>query len=173
MVENVQNKVNLNAKNNFSIHNIYIKDVSFEAPNTPHIFSLAWDPKVDFDLGINSEKIAEDIWEILLSVTVKVSIKIEESKRAEYANKEFETAFIVEVKLAGLFSITGYSEVDIDKLLAITIPELLFPYVREVVSNLVMKGGFPQLVLPPMNFDAMYKKHLEEQAKEQIKDKVH
>lgn len=175
MVDNEQSNLNSSIANNFSVHNIYIKDVSFEAPNTPHIFSLAWEPKVDFDLAINSEKIAEEIWETLLNVTVKVNLKIEEDKRAEHEGKEFETAFIVEVKLAGLFTITGYDKDNTDRLLATAVPALLFPYVRETVSSLVSKGGFPQLILPPMNFDTMYKKHLDDnKAKEQTeKGKAH
>ena len=167
MVDNEQGNLNTSIANNFSVHNIYIKDVSFEAPNTPHIFSLVWEPKVDFDLAINSEKIADEIWETLLNVTVKVSLKIEEAKRAEHEGKEVETAFIVEVKLAGLFTITGYDKEGTDRILATAVPALLFPYVRETVSSLVAKGGFPQLILPPMNFDTMYKKHLEDKEKEQ------
>ena len=74
---------------------------------------------------------------------------------------------MVEVKLAGLFTLSGYDKEQTEKMLAIAIPSLLFPYIRETISSLVMRGGFPQLILPPMNFDAMYRKHLEEKTKEQ------
>lgn len=169
MVNSEKNNVNNATPQNFSIHNIYIKDVSFEAPNTPQIFSLTWDPKIDFDLAINSNNIDDDIWESALDVTVKVSLKIEEEKQVAHAGKEVEIAFIVEVKLAGLFTIVGYDKEQTDRILGTTAPTLLFPYVRETISSLVTKGGFPQLILPPMNFDVMYNKHLEEKAQEHTK----
>lgn len=148
--------------NNFTIHNIYLKDLSFEAPNTPQIFSVQWEPKVDFDLSMNSQTVAENVWEAVLDVTVKVNIGIAADKRAEYGGKESLTAFIVEVKLAGIFTISGFEQEIADKLLAIEAPAMLFPYLRETVASLVAKGGFPQLILPPMNFETMYKKHLAE-----------
>lgn len=159
---NGENNADPTSARGFTIHNIYVKDVSFESPNTPQIFSIHWDPKVDFDLAINSSKIADNVWESTLDVTVKVSVKIEEAKREEHKGKEFETAFITEVKLAGIFTLAGFDKEQADKILATAIPALLFPYLRETVSSLVSKGGFPQLILPPMDFDAMYQKHLEE-----------
>ena len=166
MTTNSEHNMDPNVTKGFSIHNIYVKDISFEAPNTPQIFSMTWDPKVDFDLAVNSGSIAENVWESILDVTVKVDVKVAEDDRAEHEGKEFETAFIAEVKLAGIFAISGFEKTEIDKILAIEVPTVLFPYLREVVANLVSKGGFPQLILPPMNFENMYQKHLEESAQE-------
>lgn len=176
MADSAQHNLDNSMTENFMVHNIYIKDLSFEAPNTPHIFSLNWEPKIDFDLTINSDNVDADLWESLLNVTVKVSLKIEENKSAQVQQapqdlaKEFETAFIVEVKLAGLFTIVGYDKEQTDKILGTTVPTLLFPYVRETISTLVLKGGFPQLILPPINFDTMYEKHLAEKNQETTTD---
>lgn len=163
---NSVNNIDPNATKGFSIHNIYVKDISFEAPNTPQIFSITWDPKVDFDLSVNSASIADNVWESVLDVTVKVNVKIDEESRADHNGKEFETAFIAEVKLAGIFAIAGFEQPEIDKILAIEVPTVLFPYLREVVANLISKGGFPQLILPPMNFETMYQKHLADNAQQ-------
>jgi preprotein translocase subunit SecB len=177
--------MDLLSEQDLTIHNIYAKDVSFESPNTPQIFSLPWEPKVDFDLAINSENIAENVWEVILAVTIKVAVKLTAEQQAANAaqqaeaqkvktnepsnkasgNKEFETAFLAEVKLAGIFTIAGLAKAKTDMILATTIPTILFPYLREMISSLIAKGGFPQLILPPMDFNAMYQKHLADQTK--------
>jgi len=139
---------------NFTVHNIYVKDVSFEAPNAPHIFTLEWKPKLDFDIEMNRISLEDNLYEVTMAITVTVSI-------AKDTDSVLETAFLVEVKQAGIFLLEGVAdERQIDYILSTTAPTILFPYAREVVSNLVTKGGFPQLVIPPMNFDAMYQEHL-------------
>lgn len=139
---------------NFTVHNIYVKDVSFEAPNAPHIFTLEWKPKLDFDIEMNRISLEDNLYEVTMAITVTVSI-------AKDTDSVLETAFLVEVKQAGIFLLEGVAdESQIDYILSTTAPTILFPYAREVVSNLVTKGGFPQLVIPPMNFDAMYQEHL-------------
>lgn len=137
----------------FVIQKIYTKDVSFESPNSPDIFREEWKPKLDLQLGNEYRRIDEDNHEIILSVTVT----------AKVGDK---TAFLVEVKQAGIFSLTGYSNEEMGPLIGSYCPNTLFPFVREVVSDIVTKGGFPQLVLSPVNFDAMYM-HQMEQAKAQ------
>jgi len=134
----------------FVIQKIYTKDVSFESPNSPDIFREEWKPKLDLQLGNEYRRIDEDNHEIILSVTVT----------AKVGDK---TAFLVEVKQAGIFSLTGYSDEEMGPLIGSYCPNTLFPFVREVVSDVVTKGGFPQLVLSPVNFDAMYM-HQKEQA---------
>jgi preprotein translocase subunit SecB len=137
----------------FVIQKIYTKDISFESPNSPDIFREEWKPKLDLQLGNEYRRIDEDNHEIILSVTV--TAKVGE-----------KTAFLVEVKQAGIFTLTGYSDQEMGPLIGSYCPNTLFPFVREVVSDVVIKGGFPQLVLSPVNFDAMYM-HQMEQAKAQ------
>jgi len=143
---------------NFTVHNVYVKDVSFEAPNSPHVFTLEWKPKLDFDIEMNRIVLEDNLYEVTMAITVTVSI-------AKNTDTALDTAFLVEVKQAGIFLLEGVEdEQQIDYILSTTAPTILFPYAREVVSNLVTKGGFPQLVIPPMNFDAMYQDHLAQQA---------
>ncbi len=140
----------------FIIQKIYTKDVSFETPNSPAVFREEWKPQLDLQLGNEYTRIDDDNHEIVLVVTVtaKVNDKV---------------AFICEVKQAGVFSLTGYSDEEMGPLIGSYCPNTVFPFAREVVSDLVIKGGFPQLVLAPVNFDAVYKRKLDsmEQARQQ------
>lgn len=133
----------------FSIQKIFTKDVSFETPNSPKIFTEKWEPTVDFNLGTNVDPIEDGLFEISLSVTVTV-------KCGE------KTAYLVEVAQAGIFSLTGFPEQEMGPMVGSFCPNILFPYAREVVSDLVAKGGFPQLLLAPVNFDALYSQHLQQ-----------
>lgn len=137
----------------FVIQKIYTKDISFETPSTPEIFREEWKPQLDLQLGNEYTRIDEDNHEITLTVTVtaKVGEKI---------------AFLAEVKQAGIFSLTGYSDQEMGPLVGSYCPNTLFPFAREVISDIVLKGGFPQLVLAPVNFDALYMNQIE-QAKQQ------
>ena len=137
----------------FVIQKIYTKDISFETPNTPDIFREEWKPELDLQLGNEYARIDDDNHEITLTVTVtaKVGDKV---------------AFLVEVKQAGVFSLTGYSDQEMGPLVGSYCPNTLFPFAREVISDIVLKGGFPQLVLAPVNFDALYMNQIE-QAKQQ------
>jgi len=151
MAENEQE----NAKQ-FAVHRIYIKDLSYEAPNAPDIFRQEWQPKHELNLNTKANKLGDDTFEVVLSVTVTTKI----------ADK---TAFIVEAHLAGLFGAKGFPEHEMGHLLGAYCPNLLFPYAREVVSDLVTKGSFPQLVLQPVNFDALFAQHQQQRA-QQVKD---
>lgn len=138
-------------KPRFVIQKIYTKDVSFESPNSPEVFREEWRPKLDLQLGNEYKRIDDENHEVVL--TVMVTAKVDE-----------KVAFLVEVKQAGIFTLTGYSNEEMGPLLGSYCPNTLFPFVREVVADLVTKGGFPQLVLAPVNFDAMYL-HNKENAK--------
>ena len=137
----------------FSVQRVYTKDVSFESPNAPDIFRGEWKPKHDLNITTKLNHLDEHIYEVVLSVTVSAMV-------------EDKTAFIVEVQQAGIFSMSGFSEAELGPMLGAYCPTLLFPYAREVVSDLVVKGSFPQLVLQHVNFDALFAQH-QQQAMEQ------
>jgi preprotein translocase subunit SecB len=130
----------------FSVNSIYIKDLSFESPNAPDIFNAEWQPKVDFDLQMATKVLneAEGLHEVVIHITVTVKVQ------------EDTTAFLIDVQQAGIFIVHKFEEEVSNQILLITCPTVLFPYARETVSNLVQRGGFPQLLLPPINFEAMY-----------------
>lgn len=140
-------------KARFVIQKVYTKDISFETPNSPDIFREEWKPELDLQLGNEYKRIDEENHEITLTVTVT----------AKVADK---VAFLVEVKQAGVFLLTGYSDQEMGPMIGSYCPNTLFPFAREVVSDIVLKGGFPQLVLAPVNFDALYMQQME-QAKQQ------
>lgn len=139
----------------FVIKKIFCKDISFETPNSPGIFQAEWKPKADVHLRTDAKKIAPGEYEVVLMVTVTVEV-------------EGKTAFLAEVKHAGIFGITGLTSDEMGPTLGSFCPSILFPYSREVVSDLVTRGGFPQFILAPVNFEALYQKHLAEQTEEQL-----
>jgi len=143
----------------FNVHSVYLKDLSFEAPHSPQVFQEEWKPKIDFDLQMGSVALseAESIYEVVLSVTVTAKLGEE---------KQEKTPFLIEVKQAGVFTVKNFSAEQLKQILATTCPTVLFPYVREAISSLATKGGFPQLILPPLNFDAMYAQHASTAASE-------
>lgn len=133
----------------FALQKIYIKDISFETPHSPQVFTLKWEPKVEFNLASNAQQLQEGLFEVGLTVTLTVKV-------------EDQTAYLVEVCQAGIFSMTGFAEQEYGQLLGSYCPNILFPYAREVVSDLVNKGGFPPMLLAPVNFDALYMQHLQQ-----------
>ena len=134
----------------FIIQRIYTKDVSFESPNSPAIFAEDWNPETNLQLNTNVNPLDGDNFEVELIITVTVK-------------SNDKTAFLVEVNQAGVFYITGYEKDYKSHLLASYCPTSLFPYSREAISSLVSKGGFPELHLSPINFDALYAQRMEEQ----------
>ena len=134
----------------FTIQRIYIKDSSFEAPGSPQVFREEWKPEVNVDLQNQTSNLEEGVYEVILHLTVT-------TKMAD------NTAFLVEVKQAGIFTLQGFPEDHLNHALGSMCPNILYPYAREAVSNAVSQGGFPQLLLAPVNFDALYMQHLEEQ----------
>ncbi|CAL4318183.1 Protein-export protein SecB [Buchnera aphidicola (Chaitophorus populicola)] len=127
----------------FQIQKIYTKDISFESPYTPQIFKEKWDPKISCDLNTTCDKLNDDLFEVILRVTVKVNI-------------QRKLVFLCEVNQAGIFYIKGIKKIELPHCLNVYCPSILFPYIRENVSNLTSKGGFPQLNLEPINFDLAF-----------------
>jgi preprotein translocase subunit SecB len=138
----------------FSIQKIYIKDVSFESPDTPKAFSFTkWEPKIDLNLNNTHTVIDENLYEAVLTITATV----------KHENK---SAFLVEVQQAGIFAVAGFNENDTRYLLGSQCMNILFPYARETVSDLTTRGGFPPLLLSPVNFDALYQQHMNQKTAE-------
>lgn len=133
----------------FSIQRIYVKDLSFETPNSPAIFTKEWKPDVKLDLDNRSVKIEEGVFEVTLSVTVTATV-------------EGQTAFLCEVQQAGVFVIGNMPEAQTAHMLGAFCPNTLFPYARETVSNLVNRGTFPALNLAPVNFDALFAQYVQQ-----------
>ena len=126
------------------LQKIYIKDLSFESPNSPDVFTGGqWSPKTDLNLRSSHNGVQDDIHEVILTITVN-------------AKHEDKTLFLIEVQQAGLFQITGYSKEEFEAIVGTFCPNTLFPYAREAVAGIVAKGGFPEFLLQPINFDALY-----------------
>ena len=142
--------VNTEQEPQFGIQRIYVKDVSFETPNSPALFTGQWEPEINLDLNSQAARLNEQAFEVVLTLTVTC-------KAGD------KTAYLVEVQQAGIFNMIGFEEEQLGGLIGSYCPTILFPYAREVISDLVSKGSFPQLVLAPINFDALYAQHLAQQ----------
>jgi len=140
----------------FSIQKIYLKDISFESPNSPQAFTAGndWQPQINVQINSSHNVIAENVYEVVLTVTVT-------------ATHDDKTAFLAEVKQAGIFMITGFTDDNLGGMLGAYCPETLFPYVRESISTLITNGGFPPLLLSPVNFNALYTQQLQQQSQAQ------
>jgi preprotein translocase subunit SecB len=140
------------------LQKIYVKDLSFETPNSPAIFLKQQEvqPHVEFNINTQPTKIQDDLYEVTMHVTI--TVKIGEL-----------TAFLVEVQQAGLFTLSNFPQAQEHYMLTAYCPNILFPYAREAVSDLVIRGGFPPLLLEPMNFDAMYAQHIQKSREQQKK----
>jgi len=142
-----------NTEMSFQIQRIYTKDVSFEAPNAPHVFQKDWQPEVKLDLDTASSQLADDVYEVVLRVTVTASLGE-------------ETAFLCEVQQAGIFSVGGIEGNQMAHCLGAYCPNILFPYARECITSLVSRRTCPQLTLAPVNFAALFMNYLQQQAGE-------
>ncbi|WPC05512.1 protein-export chaperone SecB [Pseudomonas benzenivorans] len=131
----------------FSLQRIYIRDLSFEAPKSPEVFRQEWKPSVSLDLNTRQKALDGDFHEVVLTLSVTV-------KNGE------ETAFIAEVQQAGIFLIKGLEAAAMSHTLGAFCPNILFPYARETLDSLVVRGSFPALMLAPVNFDALYAQEL-------------
>jgi preprotein translocase subunit SecB len=131
----------------FSLQRIYVRDLSFEAPKSPEIFRQEWSPSVSLDLNTRQKQLDGDFHEMVLTLSVTV-------KNGE------ETAFIAEVQQAGIFLIKGLDAASMSHTLGAFCPNILFPYARETLDSLVVRGSFPALMLSPVNFDALYAQEL-------------
>lgn len=132
-------------KNNshFSMQKIYIKNSNFESPNATKIFSQDWKPDISLDLNITHDGINKELYEVVLSVEI-------------LAKNKSMTAFILKVDQAAIFQIEGFQEQYLLQALGAACPSVMFPYLRETVDNLLLKGGYPPLMIAPINFDALY-----------------
>ncbi len=135
----------------FSIEKIYVKDASLEIPNAPQIFTDRTQPQVSIELSNVAQQLEENIFEVAIKVTVTSKL-------------EDKTAFLVEVTQAGIFQIRGVPEENMEMIIGITCPNILFPYAREAVSDLVTRAGFQPVLLNPINFDALFAQQKQQQA---------
>ena len=137
----------------FMIQNIFVKDLSFESPNVPAIFTKPWKGDANVAINTSSQPLDDTHYEVVLSVTVT-------------AKSNDETAYVAEVKQAGVFTITHASKEQLGPLLGSYCPNILFPYARENIGSLINRGGFPELQLAPVNFDALYAQSIQQAAQQ-------
>jgi preprotein translocase subunit SecB len=143
----------------FHVEKLYIKDLSYESPNSPDIFTNLGEPKVEFNLNTGATQKGPEHFEATLQVTVSVK-------------NEAKTLFLIEISYGGIFLIRNFPKEQVDALLGIECPSILFPYVRRVISDLVTEGGFKPLVLDPINFAALFHQaRAEEKAKKATAEK--
>jgi len=137
----------------FALQRIYVKDLSFESPSAPQCFRDEWKPEIKMDLNTENSQVDEKTVEVTLRITITVT------------NQE-KVAFLVEVQQAGLFLAEGFAPQQLQPLLGSYCPNILFPYARETVSDVVNRGSFPQLLLAPVNFDALFSEAVKRRAEE-------
>ena len=146
-----------NAQPGFGIEKLYVKDASIEVPNAPQIFTERTAPQVNVELGNAAQKLDEGVFEVAIKVTVTAKIND-------------KTAFLVEVTQAGIFAIRNVPADNLEPILAVTCPNILFPYAREAVSDMVTRAGFAPVLLNPINFEALYVQQKEQAQQKQQAD---
>jgi preprotein translocase subunit SecB len=127
----------------FAIQRIYLKDLSFETPQGPAAFDKQWQPKVSQDLSTKSVKLGDNLYEVALRLTITVS-------------DGEDTIYLIEVEQGGIFNIEGLTDQQLTHVINTNCPNLLFPYARETIDNVLTKGSFPALMIPPINFEALF-----------------
>jgi preprotein translocase subunit SecB len=140
----------------FNIQRVYIKDISFECPNSPTVFKKEWKPEVSMDLDTKTAKLEDNVYEVVLSLTVTAQV-------------DGDVAFLCEVQQAGIFAVGQLEGAQMAHCLNAFCPNILFPYARETVASLVTRGTFPQLNLAPVNFDALFQQAMANQQAEAAK----
>lgn len=161
MSENEQNTANQEAQGpQFAVQRVYIKDASFESPNSPAIFTTPWQPDVGVEMNTNTQQLGENAFEVVLTITVTV-------KNAD------QTAFLVEMQQAGIFTIAGLEPQELHHTLGAFCPSILFPYAREAIDSMVVKASFPALMLAPVNFDALYAQQMMQRQAEAQQEAQH
>ncbi|MBI2286773.1 MAG: protein-export chaperone SecB [Nitrosomonadales bacterium] len=135
----------------FNIEKIYVKDLSLEIPHAPNIFLERESPQIDVQLNTQTAVIEGDVYEVMITntVTAKVGEKV---------------MFLIEAKQAGIFRLSNLPSEDVEPVLAVMCPNILFPYLRELISNTAVRAGFAPVMLNPVNFDMLYQQHKQEQA---------
>ncbi|OUR67056.1 protein-export chaperone SecB [Marinomonas sp. 42_23_T18] len=137
-----------------ALQRIFLKDISFESPRSPMVFQEEWKPEVGLELNTKSRQVGENLYEVVLEVTVNVK-------------NNGENAFLVQVQQGGLFAISGLDDQQLHHALGAFCPGTVFPYARENIDALCVKGSFPALMLAPVNFDALYMDSLKKQQAEE------
>ncbi len=138
-------------KREFGLQRIYTKDISFETPNSPDVFTDDWKPESNLNLNSAVRKLSDDIFEVTLTITITTKLGD-------------KTAYLAEVQQAGIFFIRGFEEPEMGPMLGAYCPNVLFPYARELISDLVTRGSFPQMLLTHVNFDALYAQQQQQKA---------
>ena len=142
-----------NAEKRLAIVKLYVKDCSFESPLSPGVFRASeWAPKTNLNLRSTHTPIEGDVHEVVLTISVEAKDKDDE-----------KTLFLVELQQAGLFEVSGHTPEEAGVLFGSFCPNILFPYARETIASMIQKGGFPEFVLQPINFDALYLQTLQQQ----------
>ncbi len=139
----------------FSVEKIYVKDVSFEAPNTPQVFNEQEQPQLQMNLNQRVQRLGENAYEVVLGITL--TCKVGEDK----------AIYVVEVQQAGVFGLNGFDEQTLDAMLGTHCPTVLYPYARQTIGDLISAGGFPPFLLQPINFEALYAEGLRQRAEQQ------
>lgn len=134
-----------------SLQKVYIKDASFEVPGAPHIFQEQGQPQIQLNLQQQVGTLADNVYEVVLTVTVTC-------KLAE------KTAYLAEVQQAGVFGVAGFDQANREMVLATFCPNVLFPYARTAVSNMIQDGGFPPFLMQPINFESLYAEQMRRRA---------
>ncbi|MDX1695864.1 MAG: protein-export chaperone SecB [Ketobacteraceae bacterium] len=141
----------------FQLQRVYVKDLSFEAPRAPEVFRQEWKPEVNLEVNHSANQIDGDVYEVVLKVTVTVQ-------------NQQKSAFVAEIQQAGLFLIAGITGMQFEHVVKGVCPNVLFPYARETISDLVARGTFPQFLLQPINFEAAFVEQLRRQQQQQNQD---
>ena len=136
----------------FSVEKIYVKDVSFEAPKTPHVFNETAQPQLQMNLNQRVQKLNDGVFEVVLGINLTCAVG------------EDKTIYVVEVQQAGVFALSGFEDAALDAMLGTQCPNVLYPYARQLVGELITAGGFPPFVLQPINFDALFAEGLRQRA---------
>lgn len=137
------------------IEKLYLKDASFESPKSPDVFTRKWQPNLSVDINTRAQGLPDDCHEVVLTITVKANVE------------EDYLGFLVEIQQAGIFLIKNADPAQVSQILGIACPTTLFPYAREALDNLVVKGGFPPIQLAQVNFEALYLQALQERQQQQ------
>jgi preprotein translocase subunit SecB len=138
----------------FTVEKLYVKDVSFEAPGTPQVFNESGQPQLQMNLNQNVQRLSDTAFEVVLGVTLTCTIGE-------------KTAYLAEVQQAGVFGLVGFDDTTLVIMLGTHCPNALYPYVRQVISDLIQAGGFPPFVLQPLNFESLFAEGMRQRAEQQ------
>jgi preprotein translocase subunit SecB len=138
----------------FTVEKLYVKDVSFEAPGTPQVFNESGQPQLQMNLNQSVQRLSDTAFEVVLGVTLTCTIGE-------------KTAYLAEVQQAGVFGLVGFDETTLEIMLGTHCPNALYPYVRQLISDLIQAGGFPPFLLQPLNFESLFAEGMRQRAEQQ------